>query len=152
DLTGRVPAVADVRNFLDDSRPDKRQRLVERLFDNPGYITHLTNVWRNLLVHEAAGNPQLPLVPPTFETRLRKQIAANVGYDELVRGLLTTPLINDGRRMMPNPYGDGGDGTPLAFYVAKEVKPENLAASTARLFLGIRLECAQCHDHPTATW
>jgi hypothetical protein len=41
---------------------------------------------------------------------------------------------------------------PLPFYLAKEVKGENLAASTARLFLGLRLECAQCHNHPFATW
>ena len=52
--------------------------------------------------------------------------------------------------MTPRPPPD--QPTPLAFYLAKDVKPENLAASTARLFLGIRLECAQCHNHPFAQW
>ena len=42
--------------------------------------------------------------------------------------------------------------TPMAFFQAKENKPENLAAASARLFLGLRVECAQCHDHPFARW
>jgi hypothetical protein len=48
-------------------------------------------------------------------------------------------------------YNGRGD-SPIGFYMAKEGKPENLAASTARLFLGVRLECAQCHDHPFGGW
>src|SRR5206468_1048089 len=44
------------------------------------------------------------------------------------------------------------DVSPQEFYLAKEMKPENLAAVTARLFLGVRLECAQCHDHPFGRW
>src|SRR5213076_2810501 len=42
--------------------------------------------------------------------------------------------------------------TPIAFYQAKEGKPENLAAATSRLFMGIQIECAQCHNHPFARW
>jgi hypothetical protein len=45
-----------------------------------------------------------------------------------------------------------GGASPLGFYLAKELKPETLAASTSRLFLGVRLECAQCHNHPFAAW
>ena len=101
---------------------------------------------------EAGTNFQMRMVLPAFETWLRARLTENVGYDEFVRDLLTAPLANDGRRMMAGPYPDDGQGTPLAYFVAKEVKPENLAASTARLFLGVRLECAQCHDHPAATW
>ena len=153
DLTGRIPSVADVRAFLDDGSPDKRQRLVDHLLESPHFVTHFTSVWRSLLVPEATSNFQLRMLLPTFDSWLRKQIAGNVGYDTLVRGLLTTPLVNENRRaMMVNPYGDGSEPTALAFFMAKEVKPENLAAATARLFLGIRLECAQCHDHPQATW
>src|SRR5262249_1011933 len=47
---------------------------------------------------------------------------------------------------------DNGEPTPLAFYQFNEYKPENLAAATSRLFLGVKLECAQCHDHPFARW
>ncbi len=57
----------------------------------------------------------------------------------------------NGRRGI-NPFERRGSPTPLAYYFAKEGKPENLAASTARTFLGIRIECAQCHDHPFARW
>ncbi|HEY7427143.1 MAG TPA: DUF1553 domain-containing protein, partial [Gemmataceae bacterium] len=47
---------------------------------------------------------------------------------------------------------NGGNISPLAFYQSKQGKPENLAASTARVFLGVRLECAQCHNHPFSRW
>src|SRR2546423_1119643 len=46
----------------------------------------------------------------------------------------------------------GGDASPLTYYLAKEFKPENLAAGTARVFLGVSVECAQCHNHPFADW
>ena len=53
DLVGRIPSVAEVRTFLDDKAPDKRQRLVEKLLDGPGYVNHFSNVWKALLLPEA---------------------------------------------------------------------------------------------------
>ena len=44
------------------------------------------------------------------------------------------------------------DPSPAGYYAAKEGKPENIASGVARVFLGIRLECAQCHNHPFASW
>src|SRR5262249_18387788 len=81
-----------------------------------------------------------------------KQVRENVGYDKMVRELLTTTVNLPGL-----PRGGGGVGlpqnrnvSPIAFFQANELKPENLAASASRVFLGVRLECAQCHDHPFA--
>ena len=81
------------------------------------------------------------------------RLTANAGSDRIVHAILTAPVAADGaaaqnrqsrlRNRVPS---------PLPFYVAKDVKSENLAASTARLFLGLRLECAQCHNHPFASW
>jgi hypothetical protein len=152
DLTGKIPPVSEVRAFLADPAADKRQRLVEKLLDSPAYVTHFVNVWRALLLPEAANNFQVRNIVPTFENWLRRQLADNAGYDQLVRGILTASVGTNNGRMAVNPYGEGSDVTAIGFFMAKEAKPENLAASTARLFLGIRLECAQCHDHPTAAW
>jgi Protein of unknown function (DUF1549)/Protein of unknown function (DUF1553) len=152
DVAGCIPAVAAARAFLQDTAPDKRRRLIERLLDGRPYVNHFVNVWRSLFLPEAATSPLGIRLAPRFDDWLRKQLAANAGYDRMVRELLTAPLS---REAMMSAYALGGsqrDVTPLAFYAAKELKPENLAASTSRLFLGVRLECAQCHNHPFATW
>lgn len=148
DVAGRIPSVAEVRTFLEDKRPDKRQRLVQRLLAGPAYVRHFTDVWRHLLMPETSADFQVRYMVPLFEAWVRKQFVDNVSYDKLVRELLTAGV--DPQQY----YGPQNrtNITPSAFYLAKEVKPENLGASTARLFLGINLECAQCHDHPFARW
>jgi hypothetical protein len=152
DVAGRIPSVAEARAFLNDPAPDKRQRLVELLLDGPAYVNHFASVWRGLLLPEAAANFQLQYyLAPTFEAWVRKQFANNTPYDKMVRELLTAPVGSEQGRFF-DPYGQQGEPMPTAFFLAKESKPENLAASTARLFLGVRLECAQCHNHPFAKW
>lgn len=148
DLAGRIPAVEETRTFLADSRPDKRAQLVEELLRRPRYVAHFTNVWRALLLPEANNNFQVRILQGQFETWLRQQLARNAGYDQIVRTLLTTPVT----ARNGNPFDLQGDAAPMTFYFAKELKPENLAASTARVFLGVSVECAQCHNHPFAEW
>jgi hypothetical protein len=102
---------------------------------------------------EAATNAELQGQVGGFNDWLRRQISRNVGYDRMVRELLTVPFA--GERVRPRTPArppDAGEPTPVAFYLAKDVKPEDLAGSTARLFLGVKIECAQCHDHPSASW
>jgi hypothetical protein len=147
DLAGRIPTVAETRKFLRDTRPDKRARLVEDLVGGSRYTTHFTNVWRALLIPEAGNNFQVRLQQGSFENWLRKRVARNAGYDRLVRDMLTAPVSGSGI-----PFAGLDDDSPLTFYLAKEFKPENLAASTARVFLGVSVECAQCHNHPFADW
>jgi Protein of unknown function (DUF1549)/Protein of unknown function (DUF1553) len=151
DLAGRIPSVAEARKFLDDRAPDKRRRLVEQLLDGPDYVNHFTNIWRALLLPEANADPDGQRAGNGFDAWLRKQIADNVGHDRLVRELLTVPFA-PGRSPAAAPEGPADGATPAGYYLIKDVKPENLAAGTARLFLGIRLECAQCHHHPFARW
>jgi hypothetical protein len=153
DLTGKIPTAGEVRAFLDDPRADKRERLVERLLDGPAYITHATNVELRLMIPEVDSDPQAQALAPAFEAWLRGQVAANAGSDRIVRAILTAS-VPEGRARPPvvaNPARPP-EPSPLPFYVAKDVKSENIAASTARLFLGLRLECAQCHNHPFASW
>jgi hypothetical protein len=151
DLAGRIPSVAEARAFYADPRPDKRQRLVAGLLARPVHARHLTTIWRHLLLPEADTSIQTQFLAPGFDAWLRQRFAGNAPYDAMVRELLTVPVDQQSAQQIFSRDGIGKP-TPLAFYMAKEIKPENLASATSRVFLGFRLECAQCHDHPFATW
>jgi hypothetical protein len=152
DLAGRIPSITEIRDFLDDDRPDKRRLWVDRILqadpDDPSYrhayVNHFANVWRAWLLTQT--NQQALFEQPALEQWLRQRLKANVGYDQLVRDLLSEEAGNVNRRT------GSLDGSASAFYLANEFQPENLAGSTARLFLGVKLECAQCHNHPFAQW
>ncbi|HEY7155290.1 MAG TPA: DUF1549 and DUF1553 domain-containing protein [Gemmataceae bacterium] len=150
DTIGRIPSVSETRRFLDEADSDKREHAIDHLLDSPGYVTNFSNIWRDLLLPEAAADFQQRFLSASIERWLRKEFANNVSYDQMVRDLLTMPLKMDQRNMVMAIRG--GDVSPVAFYMSKQGKPENLAASTARVFLGVRLECAQCHNHPFSRW
>jgi hypothetical protein len=148
DIGGRIPRVGEVHAFLADPSPDKRRRLVERLLAGPHYVQHFTNVWRARLLPQS-NNPQVQFLAQQLEAWARWRLRENLPYDQMVRDLVAAPLtLNQLGRPQPGP----ADPTGMAFFQANELKPENLAAATSRLFLGVKLECAQCHDHPFATW
>ena len=129
DLNGRIPAVTQLVDFLDDTRSDKRRLWVNELLDSPDnaplYVQHFTHFWRRQFLAQTTMQPEAVVAP--LEGWLSKQLTANAPYDQLVRGLLT-------------------DANASAFYQANENKPDILASRTSRLFLGVKLECAQCHD------
>ncbi|REJ88795.1 MAG: DUF1553 domain-containing protein [Planctomycetota bacterium] len=148
DITGRIPPASDVRDFRDDASPDKRRRLVERLLASPTYIVHYTNLWRAAMLPEADADQQIRFFLPGFEAWLRSRLAENRNFAEIAREVLTLPVDAQDVQGFNQPE----TATPVAFYRAKEGKPENLAAATSRIFLGVRIECAQCHDHPFDDW
>ena len=151
DIIGRIPSVHDVHEFLADPGPDKRARTIDELLDSPRYATHFAAILRALLLPEAAANAEARVFQTGFEAWLRLKLRANVPYDQIVRELLTTPITSDAQA--PDPVlRDPARANPLAFFAVKDAKPENLAAATARTFLGVRIECAQCHDHPSGRW
>jgi hypothetical protein len=150
DIGGRIPSVSEARAFLKDTLPDKRQKLVDKLLDSPQFVRHFASFWQQLLLPEDISVIQVRALVPGFEAWVRKEIAANVGYDQLARDLLTAP-INELRS--PQEFtARGNEPSAMAYYVVKDLAPENLAANSARVFLGIRVECAQCHHHPFASW
>jgi hypothetical protein len=155
DVVGRTPAVADSRAFLKDTAPDKRQRMIETLLDSAGYVNHMSNVWRHLMLPETDADFQRQFLAASLDPWLRKQFTENVPYDRMVRELVTMPFSNENRNDNPYAfYGRVGDGTisPMAYYLAKNGDAPEIASGISRLFLGIRIECARCHDHPFATW
>lgn len=137
DLTGVIPRASEVREFLADKRPDKREQLVDRLLASPRYATHMATTWRNRILPVEA-EPSRARQAVALQKWLRTRFAKNLRYDNLVGGLLLT---------------NGGDELgPALYYQAHDVAPEKIAASAAELFLGVKLHCAQCHDHPFADW
>jgi hypothetical protein len=92
-----------------------------------------------------ASNPQMSAMHSGFKLWLNKQFQENVAYDKMVRDLLTVPLNVDANNAQQAPF-------PAAYFFANERRADNIAASTSRIFLGVRLECAQCHNHPFASW
>ncbi|RUL81854.1 DUF1549 and DUF1553 domain-containing protein [Tautonia sociabilis] len=151
DIAGSIPPASEVRSFLLDDDPQKRRKIVDRLLDSPGYVRNMSMQWRNLMIPEAEGDQQVGFAAIGFEPWLRQQFAEGVGYDAMVRELLTVPL-GDGQQANRLFSGEEPEPSPIGFVAAKAGDPGALAAGTSRLFLGIRLECAQCHDHPFATW
>jgi Protein of unknown function (DUF1553)/Protein of unknown function (DUF1549) len=148
DICGRIPSSAAVRDFLTDESPEKRRELVDRLLGSATYIVHYTNQWRAAMIPEAEADQQIRFFLPGFEAWLRSRIAENRNYAQIVEEILTLPVTQSQLQQFQQPDSP----TPFAFYRAKDAKPENMAAATARIFLGIRLECAQCHDHFFDKW
>jgi hypothetical protein len=135
DVLGRIPRVSEVRTFLDDPQRDP---LILELLSRPGRATNLANVWRRFLLPEGTDLERLGGVAG-FETWLRDRFAENMPYDLIVTELLLA-------------RGSPADSGPQLFYSAWELQPEKLTASTSRAFLGVQLQCAQCHDHPYQDW
>jgi hypothetical protein len=151
DITGRIPRVADVHAFLADTGKDKRAKLIDQLLEDHRFPVHFANVWRVVLLPEIGPDREAAAFKIGFEAWLRQRFQAGVGYDKLVRELLTVPIAHDGKDVEPV-LRDPEKPNPLAFYAVKEARPENLASAVARCFLGVRLECAQCHNHPFGKW
>lgn len=149
DVAGKIPPVTALREFEADTRPDKRSRMIGLLLDSPASLRHFARVWRKVLLPETESSLEQRFLVPGFESWLRQRLVQNVPYDRLVREILELTVDP---RQAANPFQPQPELNPLGFYQAKELKPENLAAATARMFLGVRIECAQCHDHPFDDW
>jgi hypothetical protein len=137
DLAGRIPDILAARDFIEDPGKAKRARLIDKLLASDRYPLHWASVWRNWWLiesNEIQGSGYSLL----FEIWLLDQLKKNVPYDSLVKDVLTaTPQSGT---------------SPYYFYAAQQLRIENVAASASRLFLGVKLECAQCHNHPFARW
>lgn len=152
DLVGRIPTAAEARDFLESSDPEKRRKLIQQLMQRPTYVVHFTNVWRAILLPEAGSDVAVRGVVPGFEDWLRQRLLSGKKYDDLVREILTVPRLQAPMMGQQQPSVVQRSATPSAFYEAKGDTPESLAAASSRAFLGVRLECAQCHDHPFDAW
>jgi hypothetical protein len=136
DMIGTLPTAEEARAFLSDTAPDKRQRLVTSLFQRPEYADYWSLRWADLL--QVDKDLVTPQGAQAMTRWIRSQVARNVPYDQFVRSILTA----EGATLAESPAG---------FFVVQK-DPEKLARSVSQLFLGVRIECAQCHHHPFERW
>ncbi|WP_437230928.1 DUF1549 and DUF1553 domain-containing protein [Planctomicrobium sp. SH661] len=151
DLIGRIPTPEEVTAFVAEQNEAKRAAVVDRLLASREHASHFARTWRQLLVPESETDRQLRYYIPGFESWLIERRQAQVGFDEIVNELLSVP-INGTKERPQLVLTDLKAANPVAYIAAKNADAAALASSTTRLFLGIRLECAQCHDHPFDQW
>jgi hypothetical protein len=136
DTIGVLPTPAEVGAFMADSSPDRRDRIVDGLLNRPEFYDFWTLKFADIL----RANGRLIQAKGTyvFTRWIRAQLEQNTPMDQLVRELLTA----DGSAFK----------NPAANYYRISRDPENSVETTAQLFLGVRIQCAKCHNHPFERW
>lgn len=136
DLTGTLPDADEVRSFLKDRNPEKRDQLISRLLKSDEFVDYWTYQFAKLL--RIRSQPKDTQGALTYHTWLRKQISQGQPYNLMVRELLTAT-------------GDSHTYGPANFYRTVG-DARNQAEFASELFMGVRLRCANCHNHPLDKW
>lgn len=169
DLTGTLPAAAEVEAFIKDSSPNKRLEKINQLLETPAYAA-----WWTTKLCDFTGNneQQLNNVNPVQGTATQawydwiyKRVADNVAYDELVAGIVlgvsrtNEQSYTDYCKELSDIYRPGSERSyaeraTMPYYWARQNfrQPEDRVIGFAYSFLGIRMQCAQCHKHPFDQW
>ena len=138
DIIGRIPTGIETKKFIEDGSKDKRIKLIDSLLSSEGYVNHQFNFWADILrIHSNQGGGQQ--IVPGYIQFVKSSVRENKPYDEFVREMLTAEGVS---------YENGAIG----YYYRDRGMPLDNMANTVRIFLGTRLECAQCHNHPFDKW
>ena len=137
DIAGRLPTADETRHFLAENDPAKRDHWIDSLLEGTDYADYFANKWSALLRNkrEVAGHVRGTFA---FHDWIRDRLQENQPYDQFVRAILTAA-------------GDLNENPPVAWY-RQVTNPNAQLEDTAQLFLGLRLQCAQCHHHPYEKW
>jgi hypothetical protein len=155
DLTGRLPEPATVVEFLANESPDKRARAIDRLLASDAYAEHWATYWDNLLMGRLTREGFLDR--PAFHEWLRDEFAKNTPWDKLVHELLTAEGYNTNKRPLRGGGPDPADfderyNPAVNWFLRYSRALPDMASATSKLFLGVQIQCAQCHDHKTEKW
>jgi hypothetical protein len=138
DLTGRIPSAEQAARFLDSKDPDKRAKLIDELLANENFGKHQSDIWEKMIIPTTSDNRRFRTLYPHLTKWLTEGFNKNRPWNEMVHDLLTVT-------------GKPEDNGSVVFYLANAT-PDKITDQTTRLFLGVQLQCAQCHDHPFTTW
>ncbi len=151
DILGRIPKVSEVKAFISSSEDDKKLKLVESLLYDDEYTEefarNMTTVWTNLLIGRTGGNDNNSMINRSgMQKFIRDSFAREKPYDKFVRELVTaTGTTTPGDK----------DFNGATNYLIDKVNEENASlatASTTKTFLGLQVQCTQCHNHPFNEW
>jgi Protein of unknown function (DUF1553)/Protein of unknown function (DUF1549)/Bacterial Ig-like domain (group 2) len=136
DTIGVLPKSEEVRAFLAETTPDKRDKLIESLLSRPEFVDYWAYKWSDLLL---VNSDKLPVQPMwSYYQWIRRQVELNTPWDEMVRDLMTTT----GSTL------ENGAGN---FFILHD-EPTRIAETTSVAFLGMSINCAKCHNHPMEKW
>jgi Protein of unknown function (DUF1549)/Protein of unknown function (DUF1553) len=139
DVIGHPPTPDQVGSFVRDRSKDKRARLIDALLSTPEYSRNWANYWRDVIsFHATNENPNRVGFDALLEW-LAKRLQANTPWDTIVVGMITATGRND-------------ENGAVAFSLAHEARPVEMAGEVSRIFMGVQIQCAQCHDHKTDAW
>lgn len=138
-IGGRIPTIAEGEAFRQMPEEDRRSQLIAKLLNSEAFVSHYYNYWADILRLEEAPKTQLGNTYIHFRMWIKDAIRNNKPYDEFVREIVGA-------------HGMSWDKGTIAYYMRDRGMPLDNMANTVRIFLGTRLECAQCHDHPFDKW
>ncbi len=137
DIAGRLPTPEETEKFMAEKNPAKRDQWIDYLLNSPGYADYFANKWSALLRNKRA-QPMFAHGNYEFHDWIRDSFAANKPFDQFVREVVAAS-------------GETVQNPPVTWY--RQVNTPNAQLEdTAQLFLGLRLQCAQCHHHPYEKW
>ncbi|MDZ4402783.1 DUF1549 domain-containing protein [Prosthecobacter sp.] len=140
DIIGRIPTAQETLSFLHSPDKGKRAKLIDQLLASEGYNQHMFHFWADLLrVQSRANGGQGEMTSKPYLEHVKQRIRENKPYDAFVRELLTA-------------QGKVWDNPAIGYYMRDLGMPLDNLSNTTRIFLGTRIECAQCHNHPFDKW
>jgi len=136
DVIGRIPTAQEARDFLSDRVPDKRARLIDALLLSDGYASHWFNYWADVLrIKSNANDNGQDGAGNAYAAWVKQQLRENVPYNKFVHAMITA-------------QGYVWDSGAVGYYMRDAGMPLDNMANTTQIFLGSRVACAQCHNHP----
>ena len=138
DLLGELPSEEDTLAFLLDDEPTKREKLLDGLLEDPAFGLHWGRYWRDVILYRRT-EPRAILSSDALTQFLKAEINAGTSWDSLARHFITA-------------NGDVKQNGATGLIMAHGGRPEETVAELSRIFMGIQIQCAQCHDHPTDRW
>lgn len=142
DIVGKPPTAAQAATFLDSKEPDRRTKLIDSLLVSPDYGRHFGERWVNVFYLTTVN--QRPLPPEPFKAWFAKQLNEGRGWDAVTRDILTAtgPISEAPQGLFVYYNGD----------MNSQFSPKILAGNIGQVYLGVQLQCAECHDHPFSAW
>jgi len=139
-LIGRIPSHSELSEFIDDRDQNKKDKLIQKLLNSEGYVNHQMNWWSDMLRVKDRPQGTNINVGSVYRKWLRGSLREKKPYDQIVRELIAST-----GKLYEN-------GPEVSYYLRDRGMQEDNLSHTLRIFLGTRLQCAMCHDHPFDRW